>query len=104
MRLEARRFAVGSVKVAITIDRKTLQRVDGLVSRKLFPNRSRAIQQAVAGKPARMERNRLASECGKLDPKFEKALAEEGLGGSLRRGPSTKRRNSLGGFESGPRP
>lgn len=85
MRLEARRFAVSSVKVAITItiDRKTLQRVDGLVSRKLFPNRSRAIQQAVAEKLARMERSRLASECAKLDPKFEKALAEQGLGQKL---------------------
>ena len=29
---------------------------------------------------ARMERGRLATECAKLDPKFEKALAEEGLG------------------------
>jgi hypothetical protein len=30
-----------------------------------------------------MERSRLASECAKLDPKFEKALAEEGLGRDL---------------------
>jgi len=36
-----------SVKVAIAIDRQTLQRVDGLVSKKVFPNRSRAIQEAV---------------------------------------------------------
>jgi metal-responsive CopG/Arc/MetJ family transcriptional regulator len=71
---------MGSVKVAITIDRDTLQRVDGLVSKKIFPNRSQAIQAAVAEKLARMERGRLASECAKLDPKFEKALAEEGLG------------------------
>jgi metal-responsive CopG/Arc/MetJ family transcriptional regulator len=71
------------VKVAITIDRQTLQRVDGLVSRKAFPSRSQAIQEAVAEKLARMERSRLASECAKLDPKFEKALAEEGLGREL---------------------
>jgi metal-responsive CopG/Arc/MetJ family transcriptional regulator len=74
---------MGSVKVAITIDRDTLQRVDGLVSKKIFPNRSQAIQAAVAEKLARMERGRLASECAKLDPKFEKALAEEGLGQEL---------------------
>jgi metal-responsive CopG/Arc/MetJ family transcriptional regulator len=74
---------MGSVKVAITIDRGTLERVDGLVERKLFPNRSRAIQSAVAEKLARMERGRLASECAKLDPKFEKALADEGLGPEL---------------------
>ena len=74
---------MSAIKVAITIERKTLQRVDGLVSKKVFPNRSRAIQEAVAEKLARMERSRLASECAKLDPKFEKALAEEGLGREL---------------------
>jgi Arc/MetJ-type ribon-helix-helix transcriptional regulator len=80
-----------SVKVAITIDRKTLQRVDGLVSKKVFPNRSRAIQEAVAEKLTRMERSRLASECAKLDPKFEKALAEEGLGRELETWPGPHR-------------
>lgn len=74
---------MASVKVAVTIDRETLERVDGLVSKKVFPNRSRAIQSAVAEKLARMERGRLASECAKLDPKFEKSLAEEGLGREL---------------------
>lgn len=74
---------MGSVKVAVTIDRDTLARVDGLVAKKVFPNRSRAIQAAVAEKLARMERGRLASECAKLDPKFERALAEEGIGQAL---------------------
>ena len=74
---------MGSVKVAITIDRETLIRVDNLVAKSIFPNRSRAIQAAVSEKLARMERGRLAAECAKLDPKFEKALAEEGLGQEL---------------------
>ena len=74
---------MGSVKVAITIDRETLDRVDGLVAKRVFPNRSRAIQEAVAEKLARMDRSRLAAECAKLDPAFEKALAEEGLGQEL---------------------
>lgn len=74
---------MGSVKVAITIDRETLDRVDGLVAKRVFPNRSRAIQEAVAEKLARMDRSRLAVECAKLDPDFEKALAEEGLGQEL---------------------
>lgn len=72
---------MSSIKVAITIDSGTLKR--GLVAKKVFPNRSRAIQSAVAEKLARMERSRLASECAKLDPKFEKTLAEEGLGQEL---------------------
>jgi len=74
---------MSSVKVAITIDSGTLERVDSLVAKKVYPNRSRAIQSAVAEKLARMERGRLASECAKLDPKFEKAVAEEGLGQAL---------------------
>jgi len=74
---------MSSVKVAITLDQKMLARVDGLVSKRIFPNRSRAIQAAVGEKLARMERGRLALECAKLNPKVEKALAEEGLGREL---------------------
>ena len=79
---------MSSIKVAITIESATLARVDGLVAKKVFPNRSRAIQSAVAEKLARMERGRLASECAKLDPAFEKALAEEGLGQELETWPA----------------
>jgi Arc/MetJ-type ribon-helix-helix transcriptional regulator len=71
---------MGSIKVAITIERDTLAGIDGLVARKIFPNRSRAIQAALAEKLERMERRRLAAECAKLDPQFEQALADEGLG------------------------
>ena len=74
---------MSSIKVAITLEREVLERVDRLVAKRVFPNRSRAIQSAVAEKLARMERSRLASECAKLDPKFEKALAEKGLGQEL---------------------
>ena len=74
---------MSSIKVAITIDSEALERVDRLIAKKIFPNRSRAIQSAVAEMPARMERSRPASECAKLDPAFEKALAEEGLGQEL---------------------
>ena len=49
------------VKVAISIDRQSLTRVDALVSRNVFPNRSRAIQSAVAEKLAGMDRSRLAA-------------------------------------------
>ena len=74
---------MSSVKVAITIDSETLRHVDSLVSKNVFPNRSRAIQLAVSEKLARMERTRLAAECAKLDPKFEKALADESLSKEL---------------------
>lgn len=74
---------MSSVKVAITLERETLTRVDNLVSKNVFPSRSRAIQTAVSEKLARLECSRLALECAKLDPKFEKALADEGLSKDL---------------------
>ena len=62
-------------KIAITIDQNILARVDRLVSQHIFPNRSRAIQEAVEEKLKRFDKSRLARECAKLDPKFEKSLA-----------------------------
>ena len=69
-------------KVAVTLDAALLGRVDELVARREFPSRSQAIEIALAEKLARARRTRLARECAKLDPKTEKALAEEGLAGS----------------------
>jgi len=54
-------------KIAITIEDKTLKRLDLLVKSKFFPNRSKAIQQAVSEKLMRIEKSRLAQECAKLD-------------------------------------
>jgi len=66
-------------KIAITIDQNLLQRLDFLVKSQRFTNRSRAIQEAVAEKLARIERSRLAQECAKLDPKLEQEMADEGF-------------------------
>lgn len=70
-------------KVAISLDAATLRRVDRLVEENLFPNRSRAIEEAVSEKLERLERTRLARESAKLDPAFEKGIAEEGLSEDL---------------------
>ena len=70
-------------KVAITLDEKTLGRLDRLVKERKFPSRSTAIQEAVEEKLDRLERSRLARECAKLDPEFEKAMAEEGMSEEL---------------------
>jgi metal-responsive CopG/Arc/MetJ family transcriptional regulator len=66
-------------KVAISLDESTLDRLDKLVEKAAFTSRSQAIQEAVEEKLARLNRSRLARECAKLEPAFEKALAEEGL-------------------------
>ncbi len=70
---------MSTAKVAITLDENLLRRLDRLVKNRLFENRSRAIQEAVREKLSRLDRDRLARECAKLDKKFEQALAEEGL-------------------------
>jgi metal-responsive CopG/Arc/MetJ family transcriptional regulator len=70
-------------EVAISLEESTLNRLDQLVKKQVFPNRSQAIEDAVVEKLARLEKSRLAQECAKLDPTFEKALAEEGLSADL---------------------
>ena len=67
-------------KVAVTLDIRTLRRVDRLVRDERFPNRSQAIEAAVNGQLDRLEHRRLAEECTKLDPAVERAMADEGIG------------------------
>lgn len=74
---------MSTTKVAFTLDEKTLYRLDRLVKARVFPNRSRAIQEAVEEKLERLEQSRLARECAKLDPAFEQAMAEEGMSEEL---------------------
>ena len=66
-------------KIAITIDDNLLKQLDLVVKSKVYPNRSKAIQEAIADKLKRLERTRLSEECAKLDPAFEQNLAEEGF-------------------------
>ncbi len=68
---------MGKAKIAITIEEELLRKLDDLVKSEAFPNRSKAIQVAVAEKLAKIERTRLARECARLDPAYEQALAEE---------------------------
>ena len=49
-------------KVAISLDESTLDRLDQLVKKQVFPNRSQAIEEAVTEKLARLEKSRLARE------------------------------------------
>jgi Arc/MetJ-type ribon-helix-helix transcriptional regulator len=70
---------MGVAKVAISLDESALEKVDRLVQEGKFPSRSRLIQDAIAEKLERMGKTRLAAECARLDPEFERALADEGL-------------------------
>jgi metal-responsive CopG/Arc/MetJ family transcriptional regulator len=57
---------MGRSKVAISLDESTLSRLDKLVQKQIFSNRSQAIQEAVAEKLARLEKSRLAQSAPNL--------------------------------------
>ena len=66
-------------KIAITMKKKLVDRIDQLVEMNVFPNRSKAIQEAVIEKVSKLDKSRLARECAKLNPVEEQSLAEEGM-------------------------
>lgn len=78
---------MSTVKVAITMDENVVKHLDRLVKSHLFENRSRAIQEAVSEKLARLEYSRLARECKKLDRAFEQHMAEEGMSAEVEEWP-----------------
>jgi len=70
---------MGKARIAITLDEDLVSRIDRLVRDRTYPNRSQAIEHALQEKLQRLDRGRLARESAKLDPKCERAIAEEGL-------------------------
>ena len=70
---------MASAKIAVSLDKATVERLDRLVVEGVYPSRSRAIQEALEERLSKLSRDRLARECTKLDPEYEVALAEEGL-------------------------
>jgi metal-responsive CopG/Arc/MetJ family transcriptional regulator len=74
-------------KVAVSMDQELLRELDRLVAKQVFSSRSQAVQAAVRETVARLKRRRLAEECEKLDPTYERSLAEEGMAGELAQWP-----------------
>ena len=72
---------MSTTKVAITVDAQLLKLVDRWVTQGRYPSRSQAIQAAVREKVERWNHTRLAQEVVKLNPKEERALAEESFAG-----------------------
>lgn len=70
---------MAKVKLAITLRKNLITRMDHAVSEQGYPSRARLIEEAVEEKIERLQRGRLAQECAKLDRAFEQRLAEEGL-------------------------
>ncbi len=74
---------MAKTKVAVTLDAELVDRLNALVRQARFPNRSQAIETALAEKLERLSRGRLARECARLDRRRERRLAEEGMGQEL---------------------
>ena len=72
---------MGRAKIAITVDEHALAEIDRLVRQGVFPNRSKAIEDALHDRIDKLHRSRLTRECAKLDRQEEQALAEEGYAG-----------------------
>ena len=70
-------------KVAVTIEKDLIIKLDRLVSEGRYPSRSSAVEDAVIERMVKVEKSRLAEESAKLDPTYEQATADEGLLGDL---------------------
>ncbi|MFP4030059.1 MAG: ribbon-helix-helix domain-containing protein [Desulfococcaceae bacterium] len=66
-------------KIAITMDEALLKQLDSMVKSKIYPSRSKAIQEAFADKLERIPKTRLGRECAALDPDYECSFSEEGF-------------------------
>jgi len=75
-------------KIAISIDRGVLRRVDALVRAKRFRSRSEVFQTVISEQLSRFDDDLLARECEKLDPVEEQALADIGLTADLSEWPA----------------
>jgi metal-responsive CopG/Arc/MetJ family transcriptional regulator len=78
---------MGKEKIAITLDEQSISELDRLVEKNVFQSRSQAIQEAVSEKLQRLKKTRLAAECAKLNPPFERGLGEEGLAEDVKEWP-----------------
>ena len=79
---------MSTAKITISLEEQLLEKVDQFVTAAIFGNRSQAIQVALREKIDRLEGNRLAQECAKLDMNFEQSMAEEGMSKELSEWPA----------------
>lgn len=67
------------VTIAVSIELGVLNKIDHYVQKKVFENRSQAIQAAVSQVIEQLKCKRLADECIKLDVAFEQQMATDGV-------------------------
>lgn len=67
------------IKVTVSLDRALVREIDALVARDRFPNRSSAIEAALAAELARTRRARLSTASRLLSVAEDRAMADGGL-------------------------
>ena len=70
---------MAKISVQLRITSSVLSQVDELVRDGVAPERDALIEEAVLHLVARIRRERLDQVCAALDPREEKAIAEEGI-------------------------
>ena len=70
---------MGKSTITITLDDALLETLDRLVDDAVYPDRSLAIQAAIADKVRMIDDGSLERELAKLDPEFEQRMADEFL-------------------------
>ena len=88
---------MAKTKVAVTLDSQTVRRVDRLVRDARYPNRSQAIEAAVAAQLERLEGRRLAEECGSLIQRPSGPSRKRDSGLTPRHGRNTEGRDPVSG-------
>ena len=95
---------MAAAKVAISLDARMLARLDRLVRQQVFPNRSKAIEEAVKEKLERLDQVAARPGVRQARPEaFENARSpKRGCRGRWSNGPNTKRRHLWGDLVSCP--
>jgi metal-responsive CopG/Arc/MetJ family transcriptional regulator len=75
---------MAKAKIAVTINKEIVSRIDRLVKNREYSNRSQAIEEAIKEKLLKIDKYRLAKELSKLNITEEKELAEEGIEGDAK--------------------
>jgi metal-responsive CopG/Arc/MetJ family transcriptional regulator len=70
---------VASVKIAISLKKETLDRLDAVVASARFASRSRAVEEAIESLLRELDDREYEQAVALLDPEEERALAEEGM-------------------------
>lgn len=63
-------------RVSVSLDPSAIAELDRLAKRRRLNGRSQALRAFVEAGVGRLDARRFARECAKLDPEYEKALAE----------------------------